>query len=154
MLCKHACHKACCFRRCYRSRCRHYLVKRLLKQQVYGDHACSTPAESAGDGDELYGYVCRLPMHNLESTIVEPALEALEVRALDNCGWEGGKHGHTTHPHQLLIQQVFCKHDCHTPAVAVGIVKVSAGAIVTISRTPQIIHDPPFCAAASPPTVL
>ena len=27
-----------------------------------GNHACTTPAESAGDGNELYGYVCCLPI--------------------------------------------------------------------------------------------
>jgi hypothetical protein len=30
------------------------LAEHLLRQQVYGNHACMTPAETAGDGDELY----------------------------------------------------------------------------------------------------
>ena len=40
------------------------LAEQLLKQQVYGNHACTTPAESAGDGDEVYGYVCNLRIHS------------------------------------------------------------------------------------------
>ena len=78
-----------------------------------GNHAFTTPAESAGVGDGLYGYVCRLPIHNYGfhnsgdgaggagSTGVEET-----GGRLHNCGWAGGKHSHTTHPQYLLIQQV------------------------------------------------
>ena len=43
------------------------LAEHLLQQQVHGNHASTTPAASASDGDELYGYVCRLPTHIMEA---------------------------------------------------------------------------------------
>jgi hypothetical protein len=46
------------------------LAEDFLKPQVCGNYACSTPAESAGDGDELYGYVCRLPICKSESHFI------------------------------------------------------------------------------------
>ena len=57
-------------------------------------------------GGGLYGYVCRLPIHQYgfhnsgagaegaSSTVVEVAEGRLHIG-----GWEGGKHSHTTHPH-------------------------------------------------------
>ena len=36
-------------------------------------------------------------------------------------------------PRHMLIQQVLCKHGCHTPAVSAGVVKVSAGTVITMT---------------------
>ena len=52
----------------------------------------------------------------------------------DNSEWEGGKHGHTTDPHRLLIWQVLCKHGCQTPAVSAGVVEASVGTKLTIYK--------------------
>jgi hypothetical protein len=43
----------------------------------------------------------------------------------------------TTHREYLLIQHVFCKHGCPTPAVSTGVVKVNAGATITLNRIPS-----------------
>ena len=52
------------------------LAEHLLKQQVYDNHACTAPAEAAGDGDEMSG--CCLPIHEKAAfTTVEPAPPAL-----------------------------------------------------------------------------
>ena len=40
------------------------LAEHLLKQQVYGNHACTTAAKAAVEGDELYCNLCRLHIHN------------------------------------------------------------------------------------------
>jgi hypothetical protein len=40
---------------------------------------------------------------------------------LHNCGWQGGKHSHTSHPHHLVIQHVLCKHGSHTPVSSASV---------------------------------
>ena len=45
----------------------HMLADYLLTKQVYGNFTCTTPAESAGVGDSLYGCVCHLHTCNLQA---------------------------------------------------------------------------------------
>ena len=63
-----------------------------MKQLVYGSHACTTLAESAGVGDELYGYIRRLQFrfgeHPETATQDLPAEACLHGQV---CGTRGGR---------------------------------------------------------------
>ncbi len=59
--------------------CGDHAHQHVLKQTVWGSHACTKPSESAGVGDELYGYVCVFSFAIMDSTTLEPAAACTTV---------------------------------------------------------------------------
>jgi hypothetical protein len=60
------------------------LAEHLLKQRVYGTHASTTPAESAGGGNEVYAMFAACPSTAVDSMIVDRKVANIAIQLIPN----------------------------------------------------------------------